>query len=49
VIESIDLPIRNRESWLGSPLFSGGEGRRPSPEFEVIAVNGNGEMRRCRT
>ncbi|HVR67517.1 MAG TPA: MG2 domain-containing protein [Verrucomicrobiae bacterium] len=46
VIESIDLPIRNRDVWLGiKPLFSGNEvAQDSSPEFEVVAVNGNGEM-----
>jgi alpha-2-macroglobulin len=47
VIESIELPIRNRDSWLGiKPLFSGGEVPQDStPEFEVIAVNGNGDLK----
>ena len=45
VIETLDLPIRNRDLWLGiKPLFSDGERGRTAawPAFEVVAVNGDG-------
>ena len=45
VLESIELPIRNRDYWLGiKPLFSGEVPQDSTSEFEVIAVNGNGDL-----
>jgi uncharacterized protein YfaS (alpha-2-macroglobulin family) len=51
VIESIDLPIRNRDVWLGiKPLFSGSEvtqdSRRSSKWSPSMAM---ARCRRCRT
>jgi hypothetical protein len=44
VIESIDLPIRNRPHWLGiKPMFT--EAAQGSAvEFEAVAVNGDGKL-----